>query len=232
MLVRQFWAYKSWRNFSFFPCYLAHLFNRAFLILLFFSQHSRWMGEPRKLHSKRCLVTVLTLVWHVTYLTLSGRGNLPSKLWACKETAWMVSKDTQYLSNFWSSEKPTFQFGKPAGRSSVLLNHESLTDTPQGGNGNYFQDLLLKLPRSKWLSEDRQLSSQENKTKWWCRDPKTYETVITRYGQTYHDWKMSCRNTWVSLSSQRPPQEEKESKIQEYYSETVSLRIRGCAFAL
>ena len=35
----------------------------------------------------------------------------------------MVSKDTQYLSNFWSSEKPTFQFGKPSGRSSVLPHH-------------------------------------------------------------------------------------------------------------
>lgn len=81
------------------------------------------MGEPRKLHSKKCLVTVLTLVWHVTSVTISGRGNIPSKLWAWKETAWIVSKDIQYLSNFWSSEKPTFQFGKPADTSSILPNH-------------------------------------------------------------------------------------------------------------
>lgn len=167
MLVRQFWAYKSWRNFSFFPRYLAHLFNRAFFDLTFFFQHGRWMGEPRRLHSKKCLLTVLTLVWHVTYLTISGRGNIPSKLWAWRETDWMVSKHTQYLSNFWSSQKPAFQFGKPAGRSSIIPNHEPLKATAQGRSGYRFQDLPPKLPKVKWLWEGRQLSSQENKIKRW-----------------------------------------------------------------
>lgn len=35
-------------------------------------------------------------------------------------TAWTMSKDTQYLSNFRSSEKPTFQFGKLAGESPIF----------------------------------------------------------------------------------------------------------------
>ena len=150
MLVRQFWAYESWKKLFFFSLVTWHfyLIELFFFFWLFFFQHGRWMGEPRKLHSKKCLLTVLTLVWHVTYLTISGRGNIPSKLWAWRETGWMVSKHTQYLSNFWSSQKPTFQFGKPAGGSSILPNHELLKATAQGGSGNHFQDLLPKLEKS------------------------------------------------------------------------------------
>lgn len=167
---------KLEETFLFFPRYLALLFNRAFFFFFwfdffFFFQHGRWMGEPRKLHSKKCLLTVLTLVWHVTYLAISGRGNIPSKLWAWRETGWMVSKHTQYLSNFWSSQKPTFQFGKPAGGSSILPNHELLKATAQGGSGNHFPDLLPKLAKIKWLAEGRRLYSQENRIKRWCPKP-------------------------------------------------------------
>lgn len=157
------------------------------------------MGEPRELLSEKCLVTVLTLVWHVTYLTISGRGNIPSKLWAGKETAWTVSKDTQSLSNFWNSEKPAFQFGKPAARSSIPPNHRSWEDVPQGGSGNHFQDLLSKLMKIKWLSEGGQLSFRGDEVTL----PKTqrHDTVITRESPTYHDWKTLSR----SVSASHPP---------------------------
>lgn len=171
-----------------FPRYLAHLFNRAFFFdLTFFFQHSRWIGEPRKPHSKKCLRTVLTLVWHVTYLTISGTGTIPSKLWACRETAWMVSKHTRYLSNFWSSPKPTFQLGKPAGGSPILPNHKLLKDTPPGASGNSFQDLPLKLPKNQGAVRGQAVLVQESKTKRWGQNPIN-TTVRTRWSQAYYDW--------------------------------------------
>lgn len=102
---------KVEETFLFFLRYLAHLFNRAFLILLFFFQHSRWMGKPRKLHSKKCLVTVLTLVWHVTYLTISGRGNILSKLWAWKEQLGPWPKTHSILATFEVQKNQHFSLG-------------------------------------------------------------------------------------------------------------------------
>lgn len=166
MLVRQFWAYKSWRNFSVFPRYLAYLFNRAFLIFTFFFQHSRWMGDPGKLHSKKRLVTVLTLVWHVTSVTISGRGNIPSKLWAWKETAWMVSKTHSILATSEVQKSQHFSLGNrlvevPSYPTTITERHTLRWKWPS------FSGSTTQAAEMKWLSGAGS-SCRENKAKHYC----------------------------------------------------------------
>lgn len=153
MLVRQFWAYKSWRNFFFpfsFLRYLAHLFNRVLILRVPFL-HSRWMGEPREQHSEKCHVTVLALVWHATYPVISGRGTIPSKLWAENEMAWTGSNDVRYLSNLWGLAKPALHYGKHVGGGSIPPNRGSQTDVPPGWNSNHFifHDLFSHVPKNQ-----------------------------------------------------------------------------------
>lgn len=167
---------KLEETFSFFPRYLALLFNRAFFfffdLTFFFFQHGRWMGEPRKLHSKKCLLTVLTLVWHVTHLAcISGRGNSSIKAVSLRETGWWCPNTHSILATFEVHKSQHFSLGSRLRGSSILPNHELLKATAQGGSGNHFPDLLPKLAKIKWLAEGRRLYSQENRIKRWCPKP-------------------------------------------------------------
>lgn len=168
MLVRQFWAHKSWRNFFsssfFFPPlrYLAHLFNRV-LILNFSFQHSRWMGEPRKRHSKKCRVTLLTLVWHVTDATISEGENTPSKLWEHKEMAWMGSKDTPILG---TSEVQQSQLCSLGSRQVEVLSHPTVDPWQMCPEVKqqlfHFHDLFFHVPKT-WGIMGRRGPFQDNK---------------------------------------------------------------------